>query len=56
MYLTEINVANPSSAYIEHYSQIVADRHVRRRRIGVAQKVAELACLATDLVGDMLAG
>ena len=33
LYLTEINVATPSAAHVEHYGRIVADHAVQRRTI-----------------------
>jgi replicative DNA helicase len=55
LYLSEINLATPTAAYIEHYAQIVADHYVRRQAIATAQSIAELAWRAHDPVDDMLA-
>jgi replicative DNA helicase len=41
--LSEINLATPSAAHIEHYARIVLEHAVRRRYISAAQQVAELA-------------
>jgi replicative DNA helicase len=41
--LAELNVATPTSTHITYYAQIVADHALRRRFIGAAQHVAELA-------------
>ena len=43
LYLSELNLATPSAAHIEHYARIVLEHAVRRRYIGAAQQVAELA-------------
>jgi replicative DNA helicase len=43
LYLSELNLATPSAAHIEHYAHIVLEHAVRRRYIGAAQQVAELA-------------
>src|SRR5262249_31109342 len=40
--LSEINLAIPSAAHIEHYGVIVTEMAVRRRRISAAQVMAEL--------------
>lgn len=55
LYLSEINLATPSAAHIEHYGQIVADHFVRRQTIAAAQTIAERAWRARDPVDDMLA-
>ncbi len=41
--LAELNVATPTAAHIAFYARIVADHALRRRYIGAAQHVAELA-------------
>jgi replicative DNA helicase len=41
--LAELNVATPTSTHITYYARIVADHALRRRFIGAAQHVAELA-------------
>jgi replicative DNA helicase len=41
--LAELNVATPTSTHITYYAHIVADHALRRRFIGAAQHVAELA-------------
>ena len=43
MYLSEINLARPSAAHVEHYARIVLEHAVRRLYISAAQPVAELA-------------
>jgi len=43
VYLSELNLATPSAAHIEHYARIVLEHAVRRRYISAAQQVAELA-------------
>ncbi len=43
LYLSELNLATPSAAHIEHYARIVLEHAVRRRYISAAQQVAELA-------------
>jgi len=43
LYLSELNLATPSAAHIEHYARIVLEHAVRRRYIEAAQQVAELA-------------
>ena len=43
LYLSELSLTTPSSAHIEHYAHIVLEHAVRRRYIGAAQQVAELA-------------
>src|SRR5919201_775200 len=43
LYLSELNLATPSAAHIEHYAHIVLEHAVRRRYIEAAQQVAELA-------------
>jgi hypothetical protein len=53
--LSEINLATPSAAHIEHYAQIVADHHVRQRTIAIRQTNAEVAWRAAVPVEDMLA-
>lgn len=55
LYVSEINLATPSAAHIEHYGQIVADHHVRRLAIGVHQDGAAIAWRANVPVDDMLA-
>src|ERR687885_518737 len=42
-YLSELSLATPSASHIEHYAHIVLEHAVRRRYIGAAQQVAELA-------------
>src|SRR5919199_1302384 len=42
-YLSELSLATPSAAHIEHYAHILLEHAVRRRYIGAAQQVAELA-------------
>src|SRR5216683_7354974 len=55
LYLSEINLATPSAAHIEHYGRIVADHYTRRRTIAVAQTIAEHAWRANEPVDDLLA-
>jgi replicative DNA helicase len=55
LYLSDINLATPSAAFIEHYAKIVVDHHVRRRTISVAQKIGDQAWLARDPVDELLA-
>ncbi|MBV8718935.1 MAG: AAA family ATPase [Chloroflexi bacterium] len=55
LYLSEIGLATPSAAYIEHYGRIVADHHVRRLLIQENQRSAELAWRAQLPVDDLLA-
>jgi len=55
LYLTEINLATPSAAHIEHYGRLVANHHTRRLTIGAAQTIAEVAYRARGPVDDMLA-
>ena len=43
MYLSELNLARPSAAHVEHYARIVLEHAVRRLYISAAQQVAELA-------------
>ncbi len=43
VYLSELSLATPSAAHIEHYARIVLEHAVRRRYIAAAQQVAELA-------------
>ncbi len=43
LYLSELNLATPSAAHIEHYARIVLEHAVRRRYIAAGQQVAELA-------------
>jgi replicative DNA helicase len=43
LYLSEVNLASPSAAHIEHYARIVLEHAIRRRYISAAQHVAELA-------------
>ena len=43
LYLSELNLATPSAAHIEHYGQIVLERARRRGYISAAQAQAELA-------------
>jgi replicative DNA helicase len=43
VYLSELNLATPSAAHIEHYARIVLEHAVRRRYISAGQQVAELA-------------
>jgi replicative DNA helicase len=43
LYLSELNLATPSAAHIEHYARIVLEHAVRRRYISAGQQVAELA-------------
>jgi replicative DNA helicase len=43
LYLSELNLATPSAAHIEHYAHIVLEHAVRRRYISAGQQVAELA-------------
>jgi replicative DNA helicase len=45
VYLSELNLATPSSAHIEHYARMVLEQAVRRRYISAAQQQAELAQL-----------
>jgi replicative DNA helicase len=55
LYLSDINVATPSAAHIEHYGQIVADHYVRRQTIAAANEIYQRAWRARDPVDDMLA-
>jgi replicative DNA helicase len=55
LYLSQIGLATPSAAHIEHYGRIVADHSVRRRAISVAQAIAEQAWRAHDPVDELLA-
>jgi replicative DNA helicase len=41
--LSELNVATPTAAHIAYYARLVAEHALRRRFIGAAQRVAELA-------------
>jgi replicative DNA helicase len=41
--LSELNVATPTAAHIGYYARLVAEAALRRRFIGAAQQVAELA-------------
>jgi replicative DNA helicase len=43
IYLSELNLATPSAAFIEDYARIVLEHAVRRRYISAGQQVAELA-------------
>src|ERR1700674_4359295 len=43
LYLSELNLATPSAAHIEHYGQIVLERARRRGYISAAQAQAELS-------------
>jgi replicative DNA helicase len=43
LFLSELNLATPTAAHIVHYTQIVVEHATRRRYIGAAQQVAELA-------------
>src|SRR5437899_2100858 len=50
LYLSELNLATPSAAHIEHYGHIVREHAVRRRYIGASQTIAEVAWMRrTDL-------
>jgi replicative DNA helicase len=42
-YLSELSLATPSAAHIDHYARIVLEHAVRRRYISAGQQVAELA-------------
>src|SRR5437870_4008132 len=55
LYLSELNLATPSAAHIEHYGHIVADHYVRRRAISVAHTITEQAWRARDPVDELLA-
>src|SRR5207244_6744102 len=55
LYLSEINLATPSAAHIEHYGRIVAEHYTRRRAIAAAQTIAEHAWRASQPVDDLLA-
>jgi replicative DNA helicase len=54
-YLSEINLATPSAAHVEHYGRIVADHYTRRRAIAAAQTIAEQAWRASQPVDELLA-
>ncbi len=43
LYLSQLSLATPSAAHIEHYARIVLEHAVRRRYISAGQQVAELA-------------
>jgi replicative DNA helicase len=43
LYLSEINLATPSAAYIAHYAKIVVRQSMMRRLITLAQRLAEAA-------------
>jgi hypothetical protein len=43
MYLSEINLATPTAAYIEHYGRIVERTSIMRQLISSGQSIAELA-------------
>jgi replicative DNA helicase len=43
LYLSQLNLATPSAAHIEHYAHIVLEHAVRRRYIAAGLQVAELA-------------
>jgi replicative DNA helicase len=55
LYLTEINLATPTSAHIEHYGQIVAGHHLRRRGIAACQTFAEQFWRGRDPADDVVA-
>jgi replicative DNA helicase len=43
LYLSELNLATPSAAYIEHYGRIVERTSIMRQLIANAQTIAEIA-------------
>jgi len=43
LYLSEVNLATPSAAYIEHYGRIVERTSIMRQLIAKAQTIAEIA-------------
>lgn len=43
IYLSELNLATPSAAYIEHYGRIVERTSIMRQLIAKAQTIAEIA-------------
>ena len=43
LFLSELNLATPTAAHVVYYAQIVVEHATRRRYIGAAQQVAELA-------------
>src|SRR5579859_424483 len=43
LYLSELNLATPSAAYIEHYGRIVERTSIMRQLIAKAQTIAEIA-------------
>ena len=43
LYLSELNLATPSAAHIEHYGRIVERTSIMRQLIGKAQTIAEIA-------------
>ncbi|MBV9170974.1 MAG: replicative DNA helicase [Chloroflexi bacterium] len=43
LYLSELNLATPSAAHIEHYGRIVERTSIMRQLIGSAQTIAEIA-------------
>src|SRR6266550_4493227 len=43
LYLSELNLATPSAAHIEHYGQIVERTSIMRQLIAKAQTIAEIA-------------
>jgi replicative DNA helicase len=55
LYLSEVNLAIPSAAHIEHYAGIVVDHYTRRCGIETAQTMAEQFWRARDPVDDVLA-
>jgi replicative DNA helicase len=55
VYLSEINLATPSSAHIGHYARIVSDHALRRRAISVAQGLVEVAWRAAEPTDELLA-
>jgi replicative DNA helicase len=55
LYLSEINLATPTAAHIEHYAQRVADQYVRRQAISAHQTCTEVAWRGQVPVDEMLA-
>jgi DNA-binding transcriptional ArsR family regulator len=49
VYLSEINLATPTAAFIEYYARIVVEHAIRRRAISSAQTLAETAYRRADI-------
>lgn len=55
LYLSEINLATPSAAHVEHYAGIVLEHYIRRRGIHEAQIATEQFWRAHEPAEDVVA-